>query len=90
MKYWIYADTHFSHNRLVKMGHPGIAGLSRIAILALVLAMGLKSMGLADNIVNMAFGFAIGATAVAFALAFGLGGRDAAKKVADNWVEKLK
>ena len=47
-------------------------------------------MGLADNIVNMAFGFSIGSAAIAFALAFGLGGRDAAKNLSDTWVQKLK
>ena len=66
------------------------AGIARVAILGLVLAMGLKSMGLADNIVNMAFGFSIGSAAIAFALAFGLGGRDAAKNLSDTWVQKLK
>jgi hypothetical protein len=46
-------------------------------------------MGLADNIVNMAFGFTIGSVAVAAALAFGLGGRDAAKTVADGWAHRI-
>ena len=67
-----------------------LAGIARIAILGLVLAMGLRAMGLADNIVNMAFGFTIGAVAVAASLAFGFGGRDAAKKVADSWADKIK
>ncbi len=66
-----------------------LAGIARIAILGLVLAMGLRAMGLADNIVNMAFGFTIGAVAIAASLAFGFGGRDAAKKVADSWADKL-
>ena len=48
-----------------------------------------KAMGLADNIVTMAFGFTIGSVAVAAAIAFGLGGRDAAKAVADNWAAKI-
>ena len=51
--------------------------------------MGLKAMGLADNIVNMAFGFTLGSAAVAAALAFGLGGRDAAKTVADRWAARI-
>jgi len=51
--------------------------------------MGLKAMGLADNIVNMAFGFTLGAVAVAAALAFGFGGRDAAKRIADNLANKF-
>ncbi len=69
--------------------NPTLAGIARIAILGLVLAMGLRAMGLADNIVNMAFGFTIGAVAVAASLAFGFGGRDAAKKVADKWADKF-
>ncbi|MDX1517302.1 MAG: mechanosensitive ion channel [Woeseiaceae bacterium] len=78
-----------AHRKLVESGSGGLANIARIAILGLVLAMGLKAMGLADNIVNMAFGFTIGSVAVAAALAFGLGGRDAAKTVADNWAEKV-
>lgn len=69
--------------------NPTLAGVARIAILGLVLAMGLRAMGLADNIVNMAFGFTIGAVAIAASLAFGFGGRDAAKKVADKWASKF-
>jgi glucose-6-phosphate-specific signal transduction histidine kinase len=69
--------------------NPTLAGVARIAILGLVLAMGLRAMGLADNIVNMAFGFTIGAVAIAASLAFGFGGREAAKKVADKWADKF-
>ncbi len=68
---------------------PGLAGIARLAILGLVLAMGLKAMGLADNIVNMAFGFTLGSVAVAAALAFGLGGRDAAKALSDRWASRI-
>ena len=51
--------------------------------------MGLKAMGLADNIVHMAFAFTFGAVAVAIALSFGLDGRDAASKLANKWVGKV-
>ena len=78
-----------AHRKLSEAGSGGLANIARIAILGLVLAMGLKAMGLADNIVNMAFGFTIGSVAVAAALAFGLGGRDAAKSVADDWASKV-
>ncbi|MEM7433449.1 MAG: mechanosensitive ion channel [Pseudomonadota bacterium] len=78
-----------AHNKLVERGSDAVANVARVAILGLVLAMGLKSMGLADNIVNMAFGFTIGSAAVAAAIAFGVGGRDAAKVVADRWARKL-
>ena len=78
-----------AHRALIEGGNDGIANIARIAILGLVLAMGLRTMGLADNIVNMAFGFTIGSVAVAAALAFGLGGRDAAKALADSWASKV-
>ncbi|MEO7564797.1 MAG: mechanosensitive ion channel, partial [Sphingomicrobium sp.] len=52
----------------------------RYAIIALFTAIGLTFMGLADQIVMMAFGLILGSAAVAAALAFGLGGRDAAAR----------
>jgi hypothetical protein len=79
-----------AYEKLTEHGSPGLANIARIAILGLVLAMGLKAMGLADNIVSMAFGFTLGSVAVATALAFGLGGRDAAKSIADDWARKIK
>ena len=54
----------------------------RYAIIALFTAIGLTFMGLADQIVMLAFGLILGSAAVATALAFGLGGRDAAARVA--------
>lgn len=78
-----------AYRKLSATGSAGVANIARIAIIGLVLAMGLRAMGLADNIVNMAFGFTIGSVAVALALAFGFGGRDAAKAVADNWAAKI-
>lgn len=78
-----------AYTKVSEGGNSGLANIARIAILGLVLAMGLKSMGLADNIVNMAFGLTIGSVAVAAALAFGLGGKDAAKAVADGWAQKV-
>ena len=80
---------NLAYANLSKHGNNGLANIARIAILGLVLAMGLRAMGLADSIVTMAFGFTLGSVAVAAALAFGLGGRDAAKTVADRWVEKI-
>jgi hypothetical protein len=68
----------------------GMASIARMAILGLVTAMGLRSMGIADDIVNMAFGLTIGAIAVAVALAFGLGGREAAGKQMEHWLSQLR
>ena len=55
------------------------------AIIALFTAIGLTFMGLADQIVMMAFGLILGSAAVATALAFGLGGRDAAARALEQW-----
>lgn len=48
--------------------------------IALFVAIGLRSMGIADSIVNLAFGAVVVGIAAAAALAFGLGGRDAAAR----------
>jgi hypothetical protein len=57
----------------------------RYAIIALFTAIGLTFMGLADIIIYMAFGLILGSAAIAAALAFGLGGRDAAARVLDQY-----
>jgi hypothetical protein len=57
-----------------------LSNVARVGILILAAAMALRQMGLADEIVNLAFGLVLGAVAVASALAFGLGGRDAASR----------
>ncbi|HEY8434622.1 MAG TPA: mechanosensitive ion channel [Sphingomicrobium sp.] len=61
--------------------------LVRYAIIALFTAIGLTFMGLADQIVMLAFGLILGSAAVACALAFGLGGRDAAARVLERWAD---
>ncbi|MCL6698318.1 mechanosensitive ion channel [Sphingomonas sp. NSE70-1] len=59
----------------------------KYAIIALFTAIGLTFMGLADQIVMMAFGLILGSAAIATALAFGLGGRDYAARVLEEWHE---
>ena len=60
----------------------------KYAIIALFTAIGLTFMGLADQIVMMAFGLILGSAAVACAIAFGLGGRDAAARILENWADE--
>lgn len=67
-----------------------LSGLVRALIIGLVLAMGLRAMGIADSIVNLAFGLTLGAVAVAVALSFGLGGREAAGRLMEHWFSKLR
>jgi len=63
---------------------------ARIAIIALVSAMALQQMGIASDIVNLAFGLLLGAIAVAIALAFGLGSRDIAANQVREWLDSFK
>ena len=67
-----------------------VANIVRVLIIGLVLAMGLRAMGIADSIVNLAFGLTLGAVAIAFALAFGLGGRQPAERVLTDLLDKAK
>ena len=64
--------------------------VARISIIALVSAMALQQIGLAPDIVNLAFGLLLGAIAVAIALAFGLGGRDIAREQVQDWLNSFK
>lgn len=81
-------------HRAIRQANPdhgtGLAGVARMAILGLVLAMGLRAMGIANEIVQMAFGLTLGAVAVAVALSFGLGGREAAGKLMEHWLSKWR
>lgn len=65
---------------LAKVVGGSAANIVRIATLVLFGAMGLKYMGLADSIINLAFGALVVGGAAAAALAFGLGGREAAAR----------
>ena len=87
--FWISNLAYHALSRLQGQGYGFVAGLVRVAILVLVASMGLRAMGLADDIVNMAFGLSLGAVAIAVALSFGLGGREAAGRLMDSWVTKL-
>ncbi len=63
---------------------------ARVAILALVGAMALRAMGVANEIINLAFGLLLGSIAVASALAFGLGGPEVAARTLEEWSQSLK
>jgi hypothetical protein len=63
---------------------------ARIAIIAFVAALALQQMGIATDIVNLAFGLLLGAIAVGIALAFGLGGREIAADQIREWLASFK
>jgi hypothetical protein len=79
---------------VVKASGAAQAGLlalaTRISILVLAGAMGLAQMGLASEIINLAFGAVLGAIGVAVALAFGLGGREIAARELEEWLKSVR
>jgi Conserved TM helix len=80
-------------SRLIDKGTAGAdrfaSTIIRWATIALAVAMGLRFMGIADDIVLLAFGLTLGAASVAAALAFGLGGRGPAADVAQTWADRI-
>jgi len=64
-----------------------LAVAARVGIVVLAAAAGLRQMGVANDIINLAFGLTLGAVAVAAAIAFGLGGREVAGRQLQKWIE---
>ena len=60
---------------------------ARIAIIVLSVLLGIRAMGFANDIVLLGFGLALGATAIAAAIAFGLGGRQVAGELLARWTK---
>ncbi len=66
-----------------------VGSILRMAIIAIFLAIGLRTMGIANEIINLAFGLTLGTVAVTVALSFGLGGREAAGKQMERILNKF-
>jgi hypothetical protein len=88
--FWLANVVHSAIRRADTTNSESLAGIARVAILGLVIAMGLRAMGIADEIVDLAFLLAFGAVAVAVALSFGLGGREAAGRQMEHWLAKFR
>ncbi|MFC6706688.1 mechanosensitive ion channel [Flexivirga alba] len=69
---------------LAKMVSGRTGDIVKIATIVLFAAIGLRYMGLANSVINLAFGAVVVGGAAAAALAFGLGGRDAAARQLDK------
>jgi hypothetical protein len=69
----------------------GVMALAaRLSILILAGAIALSQMGLASEIIQLAFGLLLAAVALATALAFGLGGREIAARELEEWLKSLR
>ncbi len=67
-----------------------LAVAARVSIIVLAGAIALRQMGLANEIIELAFGLLLGSIAVAAALAFGLGARELAARQVETWLQSLK
>jgi len=61
--------------------------VARAAIAIFAGGFALQEIGLSGSIINVAFGSLLGGLGLAAAIAFGWGGRDAAKRVVDRYVK---
>ncbi|MEH7128624.1 mechanosensitive ion channel [Neobacillus drentensis] len=66
-----------------------LAAVGKYAIFAITAFMALDQLGVAHSIVNAAFILVLGGVALAFGLAFGLGGREFASKYLDRLDQKI-
>jgi len=65
------------------------AGFVKVAIIVLASAMGLRQMGVANEIINTGFTLMIGAFAVGAAIAIGFGGKETAGRLLEKWTRNM-
>jgi hypothetical protein len=71
------------------LGNPDLlANIAKVAVWAFAIVIAVNQIGVATTIVNTLFMATVGAVAVAFALAFGLGGRETAAQIVRDWYER--
>lgn len=69
---------------------PLLGRVAEIAIVAFAVIIAVNQIGIAADLVNTLFIGIVGALALAFGLAFGLGGRDVASELTQSWYESSK
>lgn len=67
-----------------------LANIARIAVWGFGIIVAVNQLGIAATLVNTLFIGLVGALALAAGLAFGLGGRDAAAQLLQNWTEQSR
>jgi hypothetical protein len=69
---------------------PLLGRIAEIAIVAFAVVIAINQIGIAANLVNTLFIGLVAALALAFGLAFGLGGRDVAAQLTQSWYEQSR
>lgn len=73
------------------LGNPQmLATIARYAIWAFAIVVAVNQVGIATTLVNTLFMAFVGALALAFGLAFGLGGRDTAAQIWSEWYRRSR
>lgn len=72
------------------MGEGTATTILRYGTIILFVAIGLQYMGLADSIINLAFGSIVVGAALAAALAYGMGGRDVAHRSLERLERRME
>ena len=67
---------------------PILGRIAEIAIVAFAVIIAINQIGIAADLVNILFIGVVAALALAFGLAFGLGGRDVAGQLTERWYEQ--
>lgn len=62
----------------------------KVCVIIFTIAIAVSNMNIGDRIVEIAFSLILGAACVASAIAFGIGGKDAAAKLLNSWADKMK
>ena len=69
---------------------PLLGRIAEIAIVAFAVIVAINQVGIAANLINILFVGLVGAVSLAFGLAFGLGGRDVAARITEQWYESSR
>ncbi|MCO8287129.1 mechanosensitive ion channel [Tetragenococcus halophilus] len=86
----VFVGGDFVGNAISKATKSGLAGaIFKFALIIFGIFMALEQLDFATAIVQQAFVLILGAAAVAFAIAFGIGGRDFAKRQLDKADQKI-
>jgi len=79
---------NFLANILRAGGRSGaMVSFVRVSIVVLSVLLGIRAMGFANDLILLGFGLALGAAAIAAAIAFGLGGREVAGELLARWTK---
>ncbi len=71
------------------LGNPDtLSTISKVAVWAFAIVVAVNQIGIAETLVNTLFMAIVGSVALAVGLAFGLGGRDTAAQVLQDWRQK--